>query len=276
MKIRNIIYAGAAMIFAACSNSDSIDQAAKQVPLTINATIDGEATRSNSFGDGAQIGVYAGGKENVLFTADKDVNFTSETPIYFSSEKMTVKAYFPYSSSENTSKVINTADQTFLTDHLYAEATASAATGTANIVFRHLLSKVTLNVTWGAGYDNNNGVSTYSVTVSGLKTKATYTLPGTIEIADDSDDIHLTSRQSKTELLLIPQEAESFTLNIIIDRNEYAATVPVKGGKLEANTNYIYSVKIDKEKLTVSSSSSVAAWDVEKPEGYVDVIYSGE
>jgi hypothetical protein len=112
--------------------------------------------------------------------------------------------------------------------------------------------------------------------VSGLKTKATYTLPGTIEIADDSDDIHLMSLQPKTEFLLIPQEAESFTLNIIIDQNEYAATVPVKGGKLEANTNYIYSVKIDKEKLTVSSSSSVAAWDVEESEDYVDVIYSGE
>jgi hypothetical protein len=275
MKIRNIIYAVAAMTFAACS-SENLDT--PQVPLTINATIDGVATRAEktSFGEGAQIGVYAEGKENVLFTADEKVNFVSETPIYINSDEMTVKAYFPYSST-TTSKEIKTTDQMALTDYLYAEGKASAVTGKADLVFHHLLSQITLNVSYGEGYDSDQTLSYYKVDLGGLKTKGTFTPPSTVEATGGEDDnIRISCNTSSTAIIVIPQQVESFSLTILIDQTEYAATVPVKGGELLANTNYIYNVKIDKEKLTVSPSSAISAWDEKKSDDAVDVVYSGD
>jgi hypothetical protein len=275
MKIRNIIYAVAAMTFAACS-SENLDT--PQVPLTINATIDGVATRADdSFGEGAQIGVYAEGKENVLFTADEKVNFVSETPIYINSEEMTVKAYFPYSST-TTSKEIKTTDQMALTDYLYAEGKASAVTGKADLVFHHLLSQITLNVSYGEGYDSSQTLSEYKVDLGGLKTKGTFTPPSTVEATGGEDDnIRISCfYESSTALIVIPQQVESFSLTILIDQTEYAATVTVKDGELKANKNYIYNVKIDQEKLTVSSSSAISAWDEKKSDDDVDVVYSGD
>jgi hypothetical protein len=276
MKIRNIIYAGAAMIFAACSNSDSLDQTAQQVPLTINATIDGEATRmsGNAFETGDKINVLIGDATTyTLFSTEDGTSFTAENPVYFNAEKIVIKAYYPYDCATD----INTAEQSSVKDILYAAGTASILTGSVDLTFRHLMAKLTLKFSLGEGYSSSiDDTLLTDVTVTGIMTTGTFTAPGTIETKGDKASIVPTMSGAAGTCLIIPQETESLELTATYDGNEYAATVPVKGGKLEANMNYIYSVKIDKEKLTVSSSSSVAAWDVEEPEGYVDVIYSGE
>jgi hypothetical protein len=278
MKIRNIIYAVAAMTFAACS-SENLDT--PQVPLTINATIDGVATRAEvtSFISGDIIGVYAGGKEDVRFDTSDGKNFSisliSDTKIYFTSDEMDVEAYYPYSDYGSFS----TTDQDEITDYLYAKGTASAATGNADLVFTHLLSKLTINFSLGDGYSSptiGTGMLT-SISVTGLKTNGTFTRPGTIAINDNTEDAMTPEVSDATaKCLVIPQSVESFTLTATYDGNEYAATVPVKGGELLANKNYIYNVKIDKEKLTVSSSSAISAWDEKKSDDAVDVVYSGD
>jgi hypothetical protein len=278
MKIRNIIYAVAAMTFAACS-SENLDT--PQVPLTINATIDGVATRAEvtSFIDGDIIGVYAGGEKDVRFDTSDGKSFSislmSDTKIYFTSDEMDVEAYYPYSDYGSFS----TADQEYATDYLYAKATASAVTGNADLVFKHLLSKLTINFSLGDGYSSptiGTGKLT-SISVTGLKTNGTFTRPGTIAITDNTEDAMTPEVSDATaKCLVIPQSVESFTLTATYDGNDYAATVPVKDGELLANKNYIYNVKIDQEKLTVSSSSAISAWDEKKSDDAVDVVYSGD
>jgi hypothetical protein len=266
------------MTFAACS-SENLDT--PQVPLTINATIDGVATRAEmtSFIDDEKgIGVYAGDRENVCFTTDDGSNFnvpSQESPVYFNSDEMEVEAYYPY----NYDGTFVTKNQKYILDYLYAKGTAMAAVGRVNLVFRHLLSKITVNFSLGDGYSSptiDTGKLS-SISVTGLKTNGTFTRPGTITITDDVEAaITPVMTDATCKCLVIPQSVESFTLTATYNGNEYAATVPVKGGELLANKNYIYNVKIDKEKLTVSSSSAISAWDEKKSDDAVDVVYSGD
>jgi hypothetical protein len=266
------------MTFAACS-SENLDT--PQVPLTINATIDGVATRAEvtSFTADDIIGVYAGGKEDVRFDTSDGKNFSislmSDTKIYFTSDEMDVEAYYPY----NDYGSFSTTDQEDVTDYLYAKGTASAVTGNADLVFKHLLSKLIINFSLGDGYSSST-IDTdklSSISVTGLKTNGKFTLPGTITITDDTEGAITPEMSGATgKLRVIPQSLESFTLTATYDGNEYAATVPVKDGELLANKNYIYNVKIDQEKLTVSSSSAISAWDEKKSDDAVDVVYSGD
>lgn len=274
MKIRNIIYALAAMTFAACS-SESLETPA---PLTINATIDGETTRAevSSFKVGDFIGVFAGGETDVPFTTTDGVNFriseTSHTAIYFKSEEMEVKAYYPY----NDDGSFSTTDQDDVSDYLYAEGTASIETGTADLEFQHLMSKLTFNISYGEGYSSSESLSHYSIEVSGIKTTGTFTAPGDVVATGGEDGVMVQDCwESPATLLVIPQDIKSFTLTVLIDRNSFSATVPVKGGKLEDGKNYIFTAKVDKEKLTVSSSSVIAGWDKKDPAD-VNVIHSGD
>jgi hypothetical protein len=275
------------MTFAACS-SENLDT--PQVPLTINATIDGVATRADdSFGEGAQIGVYieaeteAETRTNVLFQTSDGSNFSTPSgvaPIYFNSEEMVVKAYYPY--NENGSWTVQTTDQNSLQNYLYAECKASAATGTAVLTFKHLLCKLTLKFSLGEGYDGIAMDAPSSVTIDGIKTEGVYNAPyERIDVLNSSGEtLSISSGLVGTtvELRVIPQtlESKSFTLTATYEGNEYSATVPVKDGELLANKNYIYNVKIDQEKLTVSSSSAISAWDEKKSDDAVDVVYSGD
>jgi hypothetical protein len=287
MKIRNIIYAVAAMTFAACS-SENLDT--PQVPLTINATIDGVATRSADvydFGIDDVIGVYAGDAKNYKFVHEMESSILFEPSedaykIYISSDNMPVKAYYPYNKDGSMS--ITTSSQNGITDCLYGEGTASAIDGKAHLVFHHLMCKITLKFSLGEGYSSSYVINkTGSVTIDGIKTSGTYTAPNDkIDLSSDSGETitlnggEVLDMDATLVLRIIPQSVESFTLTVTYDGNEYAATVPVKDGELLANKNYIYNVKIDKEKLTVSSSSAISAWDEKKSDDAVDVVYSGD
>jgi hypothetical protein len=272
MKIRNIIYAIAAMTFAACS-SESLDTPAS---LTINATIDGVATRAEvtSVNDIGEIGVYTNDRSNILFKLSNGTTIYSEAKIYVTSEDMVVKAYYPYINSGTES--INTTDQDDVSDYLYAEGTASVETGTADLKFHHLMSKLTLNVSYGEGYSSSESLSHYSIEVSGIKTTGTFTAPDDVVATGGENELMVQDCwESPATLLVIPQDIKSFTLTVLIDRNSFSATVPVKGGKLEDGKNYIFTAKVDKEKLTVSSSSVITGWDKKEPAD-VNVIYSGD
>jgi hypothetical protein len=290
MKIRNIIYAVAAMTFAACS-SENLDT--PQVPLTINATIDGVATRSADvydFGIDDVIGVYAGDAKNYKFVHEMESSILFEPSedaykIYISSDNMPVKAYYPYNKDGSMS--ITTSSQNGISDCLYGEGTASAIDGKAHLVFHHLMCKITLKFSLGEGYSESYAISkTGSVTIDGIKTEGSYTAPNDkIDLSSDSGETIALDRgalpldmDATMELRIIPQtlESKSFTLTATYDGNEYSATVPVKDGELLANKNYIYNVKIDQEKLTVSSSSAISAWDEKKSDDAVDVVYSGD
>jgi hypothetical protein len=287
MKIRNIIYAVAAMTFAACS-SENLDT--PQVPLTINATIDGVATRSADvydFGIDDVIGVYAGDAKNYKFVHEMESSILFEPSedaykIYISSDNMPVKAYYPYNKDGSMS--ITTSSQNGITDCLYGEGTASAIDGKAHLVFHHLMCKITLKFSLGEGYSSSYVINkTGSVTIDGIKTSGTYTAPNDkIDLSSDSGETitlnggEVLDMDATLVLRIIPQSVESFTLTATYDGNEYSATVPVKDGELLANTNYIYNVKIDKEKLTVSSSSAISKWDEEIADDDVDVVYSGD
>jgi hypothetical protein len=291
MKIRNIIYAVAAMTFAACS-SENLDT--PQVPLTINATIDGVATRRSDvydFGIDDVIGVYAGDAKNYKFVHEMESSILFEPSedaykIYISSDNMPVKAYYPYNKDGSMSITTSSQTGTGITDYLYGEGTASAIDGKAHLVFHHLMCEITLKFSLGEGYSGSYVINkTGSVTIDGIKTEGSYTAPNDkIDLSSDSGET-ITLNGGETldmdatmKLRIIPQtlESKSFTLTVTYDGNEYAATVPVKDGELKANKNYIYNVKIDKEKLTVSSSSAISAWDEKKSDDAVDVVYSGD
>jgi hypothetical protein len=147
------------------------------------------------------------------------------------------------------------------------------------------MTQITMNVTLGEGYEQNDVSSLIYLMkfrLNGLKTKGTFTAPNIVTATGDATTIvPYCSIDEETDITkytscVIPQEVTSFEITAIFYYNDYTATVPVKGGKLDAGKNYIYNVKIDKEKMTVDPNSTISAWEAEESDDYVDVTYSGE
>jgi hypothetical protein len=74
------------------------------------------------------------------------------------------------------------------------------------------------------------------------------------------------------QCIVIPQEASQIQLSAKYNGNDYAATISVKSRGLAAGSNYRFSVRIDKTRLTVSSESAVSAWTYSE-NGDIDADY---
>jgi hypothetical protein len=258
----------AAILTAACSSNDSDEVASQQVPLVINASIDGgNNTRTSlvsSFGRGDKIGVYMDSYRNKPFSTTDGKTFTSSGHLYMSDNSYTVRAYYPYTSDASYFVLTSIPDYCF--DILCAEGKAYIFSGAVDLKFRHLLSLLTFNISLGDGWGSSASKTVERIDVSGLLTDGMFTAPDEItECEKGTISFGYTTLGGGITALAIPQTADKMTLTVSYANADYSGEIEIPDGELKANHNYVFNATIDKSAvgLTVTLESDNDGYDID-------------
>ena len=275
-----------ALSFAACTQEDDFTPQGNQkdAPLAIASAGVAELTtratittqNSTDYLTGGSIGVYVHSATGDSYKGD-NIKWTyrngfweldAETVVLFenNSEKQQIADYYPYAEP--------TEDQIQITlpeaygddydnyDYLYGEY-APLTSNPAAIKMKHLMSKVTVNVTTGTDIDAGDGVK--SVELVGVPRTADWTLPdATLSNYGTNADIALYGNGLTYCGYALPNEAESlalrittdsgrlFTLTALLDNAETIYDTEV----LSSGIHYTISVKVGKDKVTIEQIST--------------------
>jgi hypothetical protein len=285
MKIKNIVYAAAATLLAACSSESEIN-VSEQVALQVNATIENAATRTGftgtSFAKGTEISLFAdGGTTPLTYTAgDNGSSFSSTSDYLFNTEK-TVKfsAIYPARSEGGEAIAIGTATQSDDLDILFASGKASIYAPELTLKFTHVMSKLTFTITAGDGFTAQE-LQGATVTLTGITTDATFsTTTGTLTTGSTKGDVTAAKQQSAgigggaaspvtAEAIVVPQSA-TFTLKVTVNNMDYTKKLTAT---LAAGTNYSYPVTLNKESMTVGTVS-ITDWTDKEADDDVSMRY---
>lgn len=255
---KHILIVGLAWMVAACSSEN--EEPLSGTSLTLHATIDEAITRSSgisSFSADDQIGVYMGSDyQNIKFSTSDGSNFKPvDNVMYITRKEQTVEAYYPY----NRSYYVDTSpmrEQTKDLDILYAKGSANSLTGTAELTFKHLMTKIQINVSLGAGYKDEVGTDeskAQDVKLSGFITFGLFTPPCNIELTAYTETLEVgdLSFDEEQELLMFPQTMETFTIKLHYDDKLF--TSKLKNVIWEPGHKYNYSCRVEKEALVVTT-----------------------
>lgn len=279
---QHIALAALALSFAACTQEDDFTPQGNQkdVPLAIAsagvAELTTRATINNDNLEGGSIGVYVssetGGRysgDNIKWTYNNGYwELDDETVVLFENngEKQQIAAYYPY-AEPTAGKVQITLPEAYGDDYdnydyLYGEY-APLTSNPATIKMKHLMAKVTVNLTTGTDIDAGDGVK--SVELVGVPCTADWTLPDvTLSNHGTNADIALYGEGSTYCGYAIPNGAASlalrittdsgrlFTLTALLDKTTTTDTVET----LTSGTHYIISVKVGKDKVTIEQIST--------------------
>ncbi len=238
--------------------------------LTTRATINNDRLEEGS------IGVYVYSTTGDSYKGDNIKwiynngywELDDETVVLFENngEKQQIAAYYPY-AEPTAGKVQITLPEAYGDDYdnydyLYGEY-APLTSNPAAIKMKHLMTKVTVNVTTGTDIDAGDGVK--SVELVGVPRTADWTLPDvTLSNYGTNADIALYGKGSAYCGYALPNEAESlalrittdsgrlFTLTALLDNAETTDDTEV----LSSGIHYTVSVKVGKDKVTIEQIST--------------------
>ena len=275
-----------ALSFAACTQEDDFTPQGNQkdAPLAIASAGVAELTtratittqNSTDYLTGGSIGVYVHSATGDSYKGD-NIKWTyrngfweldAETVVLFENngEKQQIAAYYPY-AEPTEGKVQITLPEAYGDDYdnydyLYGEY-APLTSNPAAIKMKHLMAKVTVNVTTGTDIDAGDGVK--SVELVGVPRTADWTLPDvTLSNYGTNADIALYGKGSAYCGYALPNEAESlalrittdsgrlFTLTALLDNAETIYDTEV----LSSGIHYTISVKVGKDKVTIEQIST--------------------
>ena len=237
--------------------------------LTTRATINNDRLEEGS------IGVYVYSTTGDSYKGDNIKwiynngywELDAETVVLFENngEKQQIAAYYPY-AEPTEGKVQITLPEAYGDDYdnydyLYGEY-APLTSNPAAIKMKHLMAKVTVNVTTGTDIDAGDGVK--SVELVGVPRTADWTLPDiTLSNYGTNADIALYGKGSAYCGYALPNGAESlalrittdsgrlFTLTALLDNAETTDDAEV----LSSGIHYTISVKVGKDKVTIEQIS---------------------
>ena len=247
----------------------------KDTPLAIAsagvAELTTRATINNDRLEGGSIGVYVYSTtgdsyrgDNIKWTYNNGYwELDDETVVLFENngEKQKIAAYYPY-AEPTEGKVQITLPEAYGDDYdnydyLYGEY-APLTSNPATIKMKHLMAKVTVNLTTGTDIDAGDGVK--SVELVGVPRTADWTLPDvTLSNYGTNAYIALYGKVSAYCGYALPNEAESlalrittdsdrlFTLTALLDNAETTDDTEV----LSSGIHYTISVKVGKDKVTL-------------------------
>ena len=280
-----IALAALALSFAACTQENDFTPEGNQkdTPLAIASAGVAELTtratittqNSTDYLTGGSIGVYVHSTTGDSYKGD-NIKWTyrngfweldAETVVLFENngEKQQIAAYYPY-AEPTEGKVQITLPEAYGDDYdnydyLYGEY-APLTSNPAAIKMKHLMTKVTVNVTTGTDIDAGDGVK--SVELVGVPRTADWTLPDvTLSNYGTNADIALYGKGSAYCGYALPNEAESlalrittdsgrlFTLTALLDNAETTDDTEV----LSSGIHYTISVKVGKDKVTIEQIS---------------------
>ena len=279
---QHIALAALALSFAACTQEDdfTLEGNQKDTPLAIAsagvAELTTRATINNDRLEEGSIGVYVYSTTGDSYKGD-NIKWTyrngfweldAETVVLFENngEKQQIAAYYPY-AEPTAGKVQITLPEAYGDDYdnydyLYGEY-APLTSNPAAIKMKHLMAKVTVNVTTGTDIDAGDGVK--GVELVGVPRTADWTLPDvTLSNYSTNADIALYGKGSAYCGYALPNEAESlalrittdsgrlFTLTALLDNAETTDDTEV----LSSGIHYTISVKVGKDKVTIEQIST--------------------
>ncbi len=294
-----IVFAAATLMLASCSSEEpGAAQDGELIAASFSADIAGVKSRAydTSWEQGDQIGISctsANGKTeyaNMAYETGGDGIFAhvggKPTGIFFQdTEEVTFSAYYPFSGSEGTAAGVltgSTADQSKQKefDYLFAKEaigsrTASSISFTGANAFNHCMTRlvITVKVDPDAGFTPAE-VASGAFALKGLKLDGTFdTATGLAQAtgnpAADFWTIPATAGSDAetmvSSVILYPQAAGELKYRVIIDNEEYFATI---APALEAGTSYSYTVTVKKQGLEVTSAT-INDW-TNQPGGNVD------
>lgn len=275
MKLKNILFAVAAITFAACSSENEEAPASGRVALTVNARIEGTQTRvdSGGFESTDAIGVFSSDDacQNVKYVPNGDVLKPAvDADAYFfdqADEEVTFTAYYPYTDGASKSISVAVADQT---DWLVASGKASMVFPTLDLTFRHALSRLTFTLVDGGGF--STGFSDATVALEGLYASGTLSLEDGSVTDPATGDISLTLSEDATTAssIVIPQTDASFTFKLTLNDNDYTKNLSLS--ELKAGYSYEYTVTVSKKGLSVADVS-VKDWTENEQSDVVGMEY---
>ena len=238
--------------------------------LTTRATIN-----CDSF-EGGSIGVYVNSITGGSYTGDNIKwiynngywELDDQTVVLFENngEKQQIAAYYPY-AEPTAGKVQITLPEAYGDDYdnydyLYGEY-APLTSNPATITMKHLMAKVTVNVTTGTDIDAWDGVK--SVELVDVPRTADWTLPGaTLGEYGTNTNIALYGNGLTYCGYALPNEAESLALRITMESGRlFTATASLdnidtinKTEVLSSGIHYTVSVKVGKDKVTIEQVST--------------------
>ncbi len=285
MKTGLFALAALALTLAACNNdNENLNDGPVAAKFTAGIT---PVTRASgtTWNDGDRIGITGIGTDydNVPYILKKKGTFEAEgNAIYFNSTtEVKFRAYYPYNPTGGKFTVTTDAaaqkDQPAI-DFLFASgATGSTYNpevkftdktndGGPDNSFHHRMSQITLTFKAGLGVDFD-AATPDEYTLSGLKLDGTFdTASGTAAVGDQAQAKELTiplDGAVQSSIILIPQEANTLSLTVVYNAENYHATLTVPKGALQAGDNYSYTVKLNNKDLEVSTAEITNWKDVE-------------
>ncbi|MDR2890536.1 MAG: fimbrillin family protein [Alistipes sp.] len=277
-KILYLTIVAATLSTTGCSNEGTPEPSAQQVrfsatlPAATRTTPDG-----NAWVAGDRLGVWML-REDGMNTYNKEFTVTDAAsgalepvdgmPFYYPrTGTADFAAVYPWTVSMNDYYTVNV---TYQTDALYANAVDVANSAEpVNLEFRHLMSKITLNVRAGDGVtaDQIAAMAASDVVFDGMPFEATF------NISDGSIDATLTAAFSPEKAaaaesgadatfttILVPQPdgAEGRSVTFTLGGETFEWQIPA-GHDFDAGSHYVDPVTINRAEVTVAAHS-IADW----------------
>ncbi len=285
MKKTTIFALAAAMFAAACTKNDE-PGAAQDEAVRFNASIaQTPATRTTGGGDtwaaGDKVGIFMIASaspdllaENQPYTASPAGELTPDgEPMYYPQDGSTVDftAYYPYNAAVTAETLdLTVAGQTTeaaqnALDVLWARTPGmSKGSPAVGLAFGHVLSKVTFNITLGAGLDALTGDDATEVIFSGMPALAELGLrSGFLTPTTVGDFAALKAATSSADAsftaLVVPQpDGAGRTVRFAVGGDTFSWTIP-DGEAFAAGEHYVYPVTINLTGITVGAAT-IAPW----------------
>ena len=268
-------------------------------PMTFATTVEGvtatRATTDNTWAGGEEVAVQVGTAYPKKYTAATDGKLSAATgvePFYWESttEEKIVSAWYPYTATKPSTFIVKKdqsgtdgTDGYQASDLIYAASQKVAYSGSKELTFKHLPVKVVVNLKAGTGVTANE-VTSATITIvnqsltSGAITDGTTSTDATTGGTNTADwsvaqvtsgDIDITPKvitcpadcQKSVQALLVPRQMKGVSfIKVTAGGNDYYY-IPEKetDANLRAGQQYIYTITVTKNGLTVTASGA-AEW----------------
>lgn len=280
------------LLLVGCNRDDNMDRLNNSVPVRFGANI--VQTRTTSGGEQWQLNDPVGifmikngqvlngasiteGADNVEYKAQADGNaisgFTpaSGVPVFYPQDGSNVDfvAYYPYKSSlTNYSYPVDVSDQTVPAniDVLYANTANTNSngynknSGTVDLQFNHVLSKLSFTLISGTGSPNLAGAK---IEITNLATTANISLAnGTVAATNSGQTLTANTATDglSSSAIVIPQTLSGNKLVVTLTDNasKFEWNFPANT-ELQIGKNHQYEITVSKTGITVSSSG-ITSW----------------
>ena len=249
---------------------------------------------------GSTIGVFVAGTSNSTATVSTGANAVTVSPPISIDASTTVYAYYPATKKDELTSPTSTSTKaievlsaddfsaTDQTDYLYATpATVTTTNRTAELIFKHALSKVVFKLKKADDFSGAgvlSAISLYSSEkpfLSGTKGKmliaegtiSDLTATSTLTYKDDTKPITLTADAKEAVALVAPTTlTNNIIITLTIDGDSYPGIFSISDvSAWEAGHAYTYNVTVDKNGGIIIGNVSITDWDTTASETSLDV-----